>query len=693
MRRSFILVLAASVLNATQSIGASDPVPLSPIDMIETPRLSAPALSPSGDKLLFLRSHTDWKRNKSIRRFRLRDTASGSELPLFEPENEKESFSRGYWAPDGSGFVTLMERKDDENEQAYFYDLATGALTRLTNHDEDVDEIVWSPDGQSFYFRADRTDGEETKRLHKKKWLIKEYEERSPGEVWRFDLESAEAVRIIGGDYFVRNYALSRDGSHIIHMRAPGGLIDDSHEGELWLANLATGEETQLTNNSYRESGAQLSPDNAAFAFIATVNDRGEPYYEDNLFVQQVGATAPRLLMPEMALEILDFAWDNDGTGLFVLGNSGLRTELYHYALANDQLTPLTEGDHVIGAWSYYPTSDMHAAIITNAQNPGEVYVMRDGLAGFERATSEYEEWNARFKLPKQEAVQWRSKGGVTVEGLLVYPVDYEEGTTFPLVTVTHGGPRSSSQFGSWQNSRYLPVLAGAGYGVLLANHRGGTGYGDSFMRDMVGGYFKNAHHDVLAGIDALVARGLADPDRLIKMGWSAGGHMTTKLITVTDRFKAASSGAGASDWVSMYGESDVRYSRTPWFGGAPWEKNAPLRSYARQSMLKDAWRVKTPTLFFAGAEDVRVPPTQSIMMYRGLKAAGVDTEFYQAPGEPHGFRKPSHRLYKINRELQWYSKYVLGKTYEPILPPAAFEEEENEADEECECAEEEDDS
>ena len=691
MRPLHFLLFAVSGLIATTAFAAAEQVSLTPVDMIETPRLSAPALSPSGDKLLFLRSSTNWRENKSIRRFHLHDLVGDEELPVFEPENEKESFSRGYWAPDSSGFVTIMERKDDENDQAYLYSLATGELKRLTEHEEDVEDVAWSPGGQSFFFRAERAPEENVKRLRKKNWLIRDYEERSPGEVWRYDMKSGEADKVIGGDYFVRNYDLSPDGSHIIHMRAPGGLIDDSHRGELWLTNLATGEETQLTANQYRESGAQLSPNNETFAFIATVNARGDAYYEDNLFIQRVGSANPQLLMPDEALEVLDFAWDKDGTGLFVLGNIGVRTELYHYTLVDESLTRLTEGDHAVGAWSYNPTGDTHVAIIADANNPGEIYIMHDPADGFKIATGEYEDWNARFKLPTQEAVQWRGRGGVTIEGLLVYPVDYQSGTAFPLVTVTHGGPRSSSQFGSWQNSRYISVLAGQGYGVFLPNHRGGTGYGDKFMRDMVGGYFRNAHHDVLDGIDALIERGLADPDQLIKMGWSAGGHMTTKLITITDRFKAASSGAGASDWVSMYGESDVRYSRTPWFGGAPWEKNAPIRSFARQSMLKDAWRVKTPTLFFAGAEDVRVPPTQSIMMYRGLKAAGTDTQFYLAPEEPHGFRKPSHRLFKINRELQWFSKYVLGKPYDPVLPPAALEDDEDddkEDDKECSCEE-----
>lgn len=683
LRNTFIA--ASCFLLGICAAGAEEagifPRAMTPIDMVELTRLSAPALSPDGQTLLYLRSETDWAENSVVRRYRMIDLTTGEALAVFEPEDAEESFDRAYWAPDSSGFVTLLEREDDDAQQAYFYDISSGVLARLTEHEEDVESVIWAPDGGVFYFLADRTPGEEIKKLRRDRWMIREYEQRQQKDIWRYDVAAGKTERILGGDDFIRRYSLSRDGEKIIYMRAPGGLRDDVHDGELWLFDIASGDQTRLTRNRYSEASPQLSPDNSAFAYIATVNASGEQYYEDNLFVQHVGDDTPQLLFPDEAIEVQSFAWDAEGAGLYVLGNIGLRTELFYYFLQDEELRRLTTGDHAINDWDYAAGTGIHSAIITNAHSPGEIYLMRGAERAFQPVTDEHASLRQRFDLPEQEAVSWRGRRGVEIEGLLVYPLNYQEGTRFPLVVITHGGPRSSSQFGSWNYSRYLPVLAGQGYGVLLPNHRGGTGYGDAFMRDMVGGYFTNAHHDVMDGVDAMIERGLADPDRLIKMGWSAGGHMTNKIITVTDRFAAASSGAGASDWVSMYGESDVRFNRTPWFGGAPWEKNAPLRSYARQSMLKDAWRVTTPTLFLVGGNDVRVPPTQSILMYRGVKAAGAETALYVAPGEPHGFRKPSHRLFKINTELAWYARHVLGTIYTPALPDAAFEE--NDAEEE----------
>ena len=172
-------------------------------------------------------------------------------------------------------------------------------------------------------------------------------------------------------------------------------------------------------------------------------------------------------------------------------------------------------------------------------------------------------------------------------------------------------------------------------------------------------------HLDVMAGVDHVIELGIADPERLIKMGWSAGGHMTNKIITFTDRFKAASSGAGAVNWISMYGQSDIRIYRTPWFLGTPWEKDAPIDTYWENSPLKDIWKVKTPTLILVGEKDVRVPPPQSVELYRALKAIGVPTRLYIAPRQAHGWRELRHRLFKINVELDWFARHALGEEYE----------------------------
>lgn len=673
-------LIAFSVFFSVLSAQAEDHAEgMSPRDFLSIHHLNNPILSPDGTHLIYQRSATLWSKNQKIDRYHLIDLESGARLPVPEPKRDTLSVGDIWWRPDSSGFIYLRRPPGQEGRQAYFFDLASGASTQLTNHDEEIGYVIWARDGAGFFFGASEHETPPAgDRAIEAEWKIRAYDEPRDREIWSFDLESRQSTPVVTGEFTVRGASLSRDGSRIVYTRAPDQRLNSGYLREVHVRDLETGEDQAWTQNDYAESNVRLSPDNQTISFIATVNQGGEPYYEDKVFIQRQGA-APRRLMANVAFEALAHEWDRSGTGLFILGNTGLRTALYRYDLETGMLTALSRGDQVVSDWRYDPVQNAHTAKITTADNPGELYVLRDGASAFEPLTEEYEDWPNTFRLPRQEAFTWTARDGTIIEGLLVYPLGYEDGKRYPLVTTTHGGPRSSSQFGSWNTSRYLPVLAAQGYMVFLPNHRGGTGYGDAFMRDMFGGYFRNAHLDVMDGIDALIDRGLADPDQLIKMGWSAGGHMVNRLITETDRFKAASSGAGAADWISMHGESDVRRGRDFMFGGSPWEKDAPRDQYLADSPLKDIWKVTTPTLFFVGEHDVRVPPTQSILMFRGVQATGTETKLYQAPGEPHNFRKPAHQLFKINTELAWYARWVLGEDYAFDLPKNAYADEDEE--------------
>jgi dipeptidyl aminopeptidase/acylaminoacyl peptidase len=276
-----------------------------------------------------------------------------------------------------------------------------------------------------------------------------------------------------------------------------------------------------------------------------------------------------------------------------------------------------------------------------------------------------FEGLERRYAIPRQERVEWKSADGTTIEGLLFYPIGYEAGHRYPLVVQMHGGPQEADRYGAGSGLliNYFPVLAARGYAVLRPNYRGSIGYGNPFMRGVVGEYFRHQPNDILGGVDALVARGIADPDRLIVMGWSAGATLVNKLITVTNRFKAASSGAGVANWTSLYAQTDTRASRALIFGGTPWEKNAPP-AFRDQSPLADVAGVKTPTLFFAGEADTRVPKEQSLEMYRALKSHGVPARLYIAPREGHQWGELRHQLFKANVELEWFEQYAKSRKY-----------------------------
>jgi dipeptidyl aminopeptidase/acylaminoacyl peptidase len=286
--------------------------------------------------------------------------------------------------------------------------------------------------------------------------------------------------------------------------------------------------------------------------------------------------------------------------------------------------------------------------------------------------TGVFDGFTTKYAVPRQEKFTWKSNDGTSIEGVLFYPYNYSAGTRYPLVVQMHGGPMESDKFGIGPGPllSYAPVLAGRGWFVLRPNYRGSTGYGNAFYSDVRNGYFRNMQLDIISGVDALIKQGLVDGDKMVVMGWSAGGHLTNKLVTMTTRFKAASAGAGASDWQSMYAQSDVRDFRTAWFGGTPWQKNAPISTYWNASPLKDAANVKTPTLFFVGENDQRVPEEQSVEMYRALKSHDVPTHLYRAPREGHQWQELRHQIDKANKEIEWFERYALGRTYTPEQTP-----------------------
>jgi dipeptidyl aminopeptidase/acylaminoacyl peptidase len=540
-----------------------------------------------------------------------------------------------------------------------------GEAFQLTDHPKSVSGTQWSPDSRYLYYLAsDTLTTEEKERKENEDDVFAYDEDFTQRHLWRVNVDERSTERVTEGSYCILGYRLSEDGNSLVYQKGVNPLYDFFPKSEVAVLDLATGNERIVTQNGLYEGGVRISTDGSNILFVAFANENLDFYYNDNLFVKSSDGTGElRCLTKDFPYEVTRAEWSEDGSFIYFIANKGLESQLYQYDLSTAEYKQLTNGQHVLTAWDYHPATGRHIVGINKAGSPGELYNVEKGI--LRQITHHYASLSKEFDLPKQEKITWKGADGVEVEGLLHYPLNYEEGNRYPLVVQTHGGPASSDKYGFNRSiSKYHAVLAGLGYAVLQPNYRGSTGYGDAFLRDMVGGYFRQSHLDVMAGIDALIERGIADPDKLIKMGWSAGGHMTNKLITFTDRFKAASSGAGAINWISMYGQSDVRTYRTPWFGGTPWQENAPIEVYWENSPLREIYKVKTPTLILVGQNDPRVPPPQSIELYRALRNLGVDTHLYIAPREPHGWRELKHRLYKINLELDWFAKHALNTEY-----------------------------
>ncbi len=634
------------------------------VDVLNVPNLTDPQLSPDGRQVAYVLAKADWKANKRISHiWRVNGDGTGS-VQLTSGQDGETS---PRWSPDGRTLAFLAKRGAEEATQIYLLPNSGGEAQALTAQASAIADIRWAPDGKSVFFVAPEPKTDEEKAREKAKDDVfafdEDYKQR---HLWRVSVSDRKTERLTTGDYSVLSYDLSRDGRRVAFNRAPTPLLGTSEESEVWIMNADGSSASQLTHNGIAERSARISPDGTQVIFLAGANEKFESYYNGKIFVVPSAGGAAKLLAADLPYAVDAADWSRDSASVYFLANLGVHNELFQLDVKSGKARQLTDGQHALGGWSFVAEADRHVMTIDDAENTGDVWLIGSANPGTPtRVTHVFDYLAQDFRLPRQEKVQWKGADGVTVEGLLYYPLDYREGQRYPLAVQTHGGPQASDKYGLAEWGSYVPVLTAKGYLVFKPNYRGSTGYGDSFLRDMVGHYFQNAHLDVMTGVDYLIAKGIADGDRMVKMGWSGGGHMTNKIITYTTRFKAASAGAGATNWISMYAQSDTRTFRTPWFGGTPWQKNAPIDTYWENSPLKYVSNVQTPTIILVGEKDVRVPMPQSVEMYRALKSNGVPTHLYVAPREPHGWQELRHELFKMNVELDWFEKYAIGRRYE----------------------------
>lgn len=646
-------------ITASAQTPAPAPRPMSFVDGLQLPSLQDPQLSPDGRTVAFVMDAPDWTANRRVGHIH-RIGIDGTGLVQLTRGDRGESSPR--WSPDGRFLAFLTRRNGDEVTQIYLLDAAGGEARRLTSHPTAVGDITWSRTGQRLFFVADDEKTAEAKKRASLKDDVYAFEENDfqQRHLWSTDLEG-KTTRLTSGTWTVSEYSLSDDESRVVMVRMPSPKLEFLDQSEVWIMNAAGGDERRLTDNRVPEGGVDLSPDGRMVLFTASANEQFDLYYNDKIFLVPAAGGAARVLLPQFAGSVERAEWSRDGSAIYFTANLGVHNEVLKVDVASRTVTTLTTGEHSLGGWSVSEAHGRHLFTRNTAQRPAEIYTAPLTGGTLTRVTSVFDEAMRTFKVARQERITWKGQDGQTVEGLLFYPVDYTPGQRYPLIVSTHGGPASSDRFGF---SADFQTYAGRGYAVLKPNYRGSTGYGDAFLRDMIRGYFKQAHLDVMTGADAVIAMGVADPDKLIKMGWSAGGHMTNKIITFTPRFKAASSGAGAANWISMYAQSDHREFRTPWFGGTPWQANAPIDLYWEHSPLRYVAQVKTPTIFLVGEEDPRVPLPQSVEMFRALKSNGVPTHLYVAPREGHGWSELRHRLFKLQIELEWFERWLYNRPY-----------------------------
>lgn len=648
------------------------PRPMSLVDLAGVPRIIDPQLSPDGKNIIYALQKADWRADGFVASTWRQPIGGGNPVQITNGTGDRNA----RWSPDGTKIFYVA------GGQVHVMPATGGAAKDLPKHatalvvtsaSPNDTGFSWSADGRHIYFIARDPAGPRSGAANH--LPIFEQTDFQQTHLWSINVETGAEEQVTRGDWSVISFRIARDGRHATILRSPSPLVVDHYRSEVWLLDLSSGSMRQITHNNIYETEADLSPDGTQVYFLTDANEKFEDYYGPSLFVAPVSGGTPRKLSPAAPYAVELANWAPDGRSILATANFGVHSEIVRIDAASGATTPLTKGDHQIPQWNIDPSADRMLYLVDDPHTiGGEVWTMPLEGGTPTRVASVYGPSAKAFLLPKQERVTWKGADGVDVEGILFYPTDYRPGQRYPLVVQLHGGPQLSDKFGYGAGVfiNYVPVLTGKGYAVLRPNYRGSAGYGAAFYRDIIGHYFNNMHLDVMAGVDDVIRRGIADPDRLAVAGWSAGGTLVNKLITFTTRFKAASSGAGVANWISMMAQTDVQARRAAWFQGMPWDKGADLTAFLKQSPISDISKATTPTILFVGERDSRDPKEQSEEMYRGLERNGVPARLEIAPGAVHDASQwlLSQQFAKDNDELAWFEKYVMTRAYTPETVP-----------------------
>ncbi len=669
---------------ATLATAAAAPHNFTIDDFFQIRDVSQPELSPDGQWVAYAVRTRLLKDDKSEQRLWMVSTRGGDPISLTA---EAATSTHPRWSPDGK-YLSFLSARNGAKNQVWLLDRRGGEAQRLTDVAQGVTDFEWSPDSTRLVLilqdpkPGDAEAAEAAKEKEKDKPAPKPktappfvidrlqfkqdtvgYLDRRRTHLYVFDVASKKLTQITSGDFDDEDPAWSPDGKSLA-FSSNRSNPDRNFNADIWTVaadNTDKGAHlTQVTTNPGTDRAPAWSPDGKWIAFTSQTDAKAIDYATHHLAIAPSTGGEEKVLTLKLDRNVRRPRFSADGRSIFMLvEDDGTQNVCSIPAAGGELACPFTARQNV-AAYSLGKDGAI-AAQIGMLDRPDEIYLSNGG--NLTRLTKTNDALISQLRLAKTEYVHFKSKDGTTVAGYLYKPAGYDPAKKIPTLLRPHGGPvgQYSASF-----DREAELFAANGYAVLLPNPRGSSGYGQKFCEAIFADWGNKDFQDDMAMVDYALAQGIADPDKLGVGGWSYGGISTNFIITQTNRFKAAITGASEVLYVANYGH-DHYQKLWELELGLPWENRA---LYEKISPFNKVTAITTPTLIMGGEIDWNVPIINSEQLYQALKRIGrVPTELVVYPGEYHGFTTPSHIKDRLERYLAWYAHYVKGDSTPPRPP------------------------
>jgi dipeptidyl aminopeptidase/acylaminoacyl peptidase len=550
------------------------------------------------------------------------------------------------WSPDGKTIAFVSDR----DGPAAIYRIAPGGgeAEKLTSEPTPIRDYGWSPDGRSIAFvRLDDATPSDGARVVG--------EGRRYAHLYSIDVASKEVRRLTQGSFSIFDFDWRPDGKEIAFTSGPGLGLDDQYRTDIFTVAAGGGEPRPLVVQPGIDWKPVWSPDGTSLAF-RTAGGVHDWLVEHKLAVLTVATRTIRTIAGHYGRTTEEpLVWSDDGRTIWFGGPLDTTAQLFR---VNADGSGLANVSHLEGVLDDPDVRNGRVAFIyQNLTTPPEVYVSDAARFAPRRLTGINDAYRDRA-LGETRLLRWKNpKDGLEIEGLLTLPVGYRPGKRVPLLTWIHGGPASAfdQRYLGYLAYIYAPqTLAANGFAILRPNPRGTGGYGERFRQANRSNWAEMPWLDVTSGIDAVIAQGIADPQRLGLMGWSYGGYLASwALGHGGERFKAFSIGAALVDLLSFHGTTDIRDFIPFYFEGRR------LEAWREQSPLWHLKKIDAPVLIQHGEADERVPMSQGTMLYRTLQELGMDVSMVIYPRTPHTPREPKLRVDSMRRNLEFFTRHV----------------------------------